>query len=84
MYKFMQNYYKQIESDFITHYIFNDYQEWEKNDFYQKRNIETLYLPKNIKSYLFDDVYNFYNNEDICKFYEKMKISVALYLFWNL
>lgn len=84
MYKFMQNDYKQIESDFITHYIFNDYQEWEKNDFYQKRNIETLYLPKNIKSDLFDDVYNFYNNEDICKFYEKMKIpQTRIYLLYG-
>ena len=84
MYKFMQNDYKQIESDFITHYIFNDYQEWEKNDFYQKRNIETLYLPKNIKSDLFDDVYNLYNNEDICKFYEKMKIpQTRIYLLYG-
>lgn len=84
VYKFMQNDYKQIECDFITHYIFNDYQEWEKNDFYQKRNIETLYLPQHTKTELFDDVYNFYNNEDICKFYQKMKIpQTRIYLLYG-
>jgi len=84
VYKFMQNSYKQIECDFITHYIFNDYQEWENNDFYQKRNIETLYLPKNVKSDLFDDVFNFYYNDDICKFYEKMKIpQTRIYLLYG-
>ena len=84
VYKFMQNDYKQIECDFITHYIFNDYQEWEKNDFYQKRNIETLYLPKDIKTNLFDDVSNFYYNEDICKFYQKMKIpQTRIYLLYG-
>ena len=84
VYKFMQNDYKQIESDFITHYIFNDYQEWEKNDFYQKRNIETLYLPQHTKMDLFDDVYNFYYNEDICKFYQKMKIpQTRIYLLYG-
>jgi hypothetical protein len=72
------------EKDLITHYICNEYCEWEKSDSYNKRDIDTLYLSKDVKNDLFDDVNNFYNNKDIQNFYVKMGIPQSrIYLFYG-
>lgn len=84
IHQFMKNDYKQIESEHICHYIFTDFQDWEKNDFYLKRKTETLYLPNNVKKDLFDDVNNFYYNEKVCSFYTQMNIpQTRIYLFYG-
>jgi energy-coupling factor transporter ATP-binding protein EcfA2 len=72
------------EKDLIAHYICNEFCDWEKSDSYDKRNIDTLYLSKDVKNDLFDDVNNFYNNEDIQNFYVKMGIPQSrIYLFYG-
>lgn len=78
------NDFKHIKSEYISHYIFNDFREWEKSDNYIKRGLSTLYLPKQSKESLFDDVENFYNNADICNFYKMMNIpQTRIYLFYG-
>lgn len=81
---FALNDFKDLECDHISHYVFNNYHEWDKSDNYFKRKLSTLYLPSEKKKELFDDVNNFYNNTDIEIFYKKMNIpQTRVYLFYG-
>ena len=81
---FAINDYKKIVCDYISHYVFSDYHEWEKSDNYYKRTQSTLYLPLIKKENLFNDVSNFYNNTNIENFYKKMNIpQTRVYLFYG-
>lgn len=82
--QFHVNDFKHIKSEHISHFIFNDFREWEKSDNYTKRDLSTLYLPKESKESLFNDVENFYNNVDIANFYKTMNIpQTRIYLFYG-
>lgn len=68
----------------LIHYVFTDYFVWEINDYYPKRNIDTLYLDNDTKTQLITDVDNFYNNETVCDFYRQMCIPQSrIYLFYG-
>ena len=82
--QFAINDFKKIVCDYISHYVFSDYHEWEKSDNYYKRTQSTLYLPLNKKENLLNDVCNFYNNSNIANFYKKMNIpQTRVYLFYG-
>ena len=84
LYSYTMNDYKQVESEFLSHYVFADYHEWVKSDSYYKRNLNTLYLPEQTKKNLFEDVTNFYNNEEIGAFYKKLNIPQSrVYLLYG-
>ena len=81
---YIENGYRTIECDHISHYIFTEYHEWVKNDQYYKRNQDTLYLPTDVKENLIDDVDNFYYNKEISAFYKKLNIPQSrVYLFYG-
>ena len=84
IHNFIKNDYKQIETKYIAHYIYTDYFEWEKSDTYSKRNPSTLYLPKDTKTHLLNDVEHFYTDKHINDFYEAMGISqTRIYLLYG-
>jgi DNA polymerase III delta prime subunit len=81
---FEENLYGPQNDSLIHHFVCNEYCGWEKNDSYTKRSKSTLYLRNEIKSDLFSDVNNFYNNPIVQKFYEKMCIPQSrIYLFYG-
>lgn len=81
---FKENLYRSHNDLLIKHFICNEYCEWEHNDSYESRDIDTLYLSKIVKSNLLDDVGNFYNNEKTQIFYEKMGIPQSrVYLLYG-
>jgi hypothetical protein len=84
IHKYLENGCKTIECDHISHYVFTDYHEWIKNDQYYKRNQDTLYLPKDVKENLIEDVDNFYYNSEISNFYKVLNIPQSrVYLFYG-
>lgn len=71
-------------SNMITHYIATQFLDWEKSDSYKKRDIDTLYLPDDVKNGLINDINFFYKNENTSKLYEKMGIPQSrTYLFYG-
>ena len=82
--KFKHNNLSNHDNTLVNHYIANCYGEWDKNDSYPPRSIDTLYLQNDVKTSLIEDITHFFKNDTINNIYEKMGIPKSrTYLFYG-
>lgn len=79
---FVKNNFKKSINGQIIHFVCNEYGSWENSIMYKCRPGSSLYLPKEIKHNLLNDVFYFCNNEIVKSCYDKMGIHMKrIYLF---